>query len=155
MKMNNRLLVILIPLLTGLLCAAYVALIHWQKTHFSCDSQLTVVSEKGAEDVILHFNFAGSSGHIDIRGEYTSKAGEVIPTSNKIDFTFWREDNALIMISNETNRLPMHNPLVLDNAPDFFSSRERGIRFNVVEKNPGGYMFLYENAPGLYCARSE
>lgn len=155
MKLNKRLLILLIPLLTGIFCAAYASYSLWQQTHFSCDSQLTVVGAKGTEEIILHFSFSGESGSIDTRGKYVPHGSEAIPISNKINFTFWREGDSLIMVSNDTNRLPKISPPELKDAPDFFTTRERGIRFKVIDKNPGGYIFLYENTPTLYCSRSQ
>ncbi|MRS16467.1 hypothetical protein GJV06_16395 [Enterobacteriaceae bacterium RIT691] len=155
MKINNRLFLLLIPLITGVICASYAGLSYWQQTHFVCDSQLTMVDSKGTEDVIMHFRFDGDSGHVETRGKYNSGTGEVISTSNKITFNFWREGGSLVMVSNETNRLPKQAPPVLNNVPDFFSSRERGIRLKVVKENAAGYLFLYEDTPALYCRSTQ
>lgn len=151
MKITNRWLWILLPLVTGSLCAAYIGLTTWRQTHFACDSQLAMVDSKGREDVILHFRFAGKTGHVETKGKYITLQGEVIPTSNKVSFTFWREDDALVMVSDDTSRFPKISPPVLGDAPDFFTTRERGLRLQMVRKNASGYLFLYEGTPALYC----
>jgi len=155
MKINNRLLIVGLPLITAVICAAYATVSHWQQTHFSCDSQLTIVSAKGTEEMIIHFKFSGPSGRIETRGKYVPKEGEAIITSNKVDFTFWRDGDSLVMISDETNKLPKIAPPVFDESPDFFSARERGLRLKVIQKSTGSYLFLYENTPGLYCTATQ
>ncbi|MBB1202211.1 hypothetical protein EGM70_18200 [Enterobacteriaceae bacterium 89] len=155
MKLNSRLLIAGLPIITAIACATYAAASHWQQTHFSCDSQLTLVSAKGTEEMIIHFNFSGKSGRIETRGKYVPKNGEAITTSNKVDFTFWRDGDSLVMISDETNKLPKIAPPMLDESPDFFSTRERGLRLKVIQKSAGSYLFLYEDTPGLYCTASQ
>ncbi|MGL4726908.1 MAG: hypothetical protein ACRCWW_20780 [Scandinavium sp.] len=152
MKIAKRGIILLLPLLTGIICAAWAGITQWKQTHFSCDSQLSMIGSEGQEEVILHFRFDGNTGLIESRGKYTPKKGDTIPTSNKIIFSFWRENNALVLISEESNQLPKVAPELFRHIPDFFSTRERGIRLQIVRKNPGGYIFLFENTPALYCA---
>lgn len=152
MKINNRLMIIALPLIAAIFCIASISITAWKQTHFTCESQLSIVDEYGSEDIIMHFRFLGKTGQLETRGKYITKKGKVTPTSNRGDFTFWREGRSLIMVSNETNQLPKIYLPVLNNTPDFFTSRERGIRLQVIQKNPTGYVFLYEGTPALYCA---
>ncbi|MCS2151622.1 hypothetical protein MUU49_03345 [Scandinavium goeteborgense] len=152
MKINNRLMIIALPLISLIVCSVYIQLTAWKQTHFACDSQMSIVDKNGSEDIIMHFRFMGKTGHLETRGKYTTLKGGVTPTSNRINFTFWREGRSLIMVSNETNQLPKIPLPVLNNTPDFFTSRERGLRLQVIQKNPTGYLFLYEGTPALYCA---
>ena len=155
MKLNSRWLVLLIPVITGLFCATWVGIASWQKKHFACDAQLTIVEQTGYNDVILHFRFAGQTGHLETKGKYVQKTGEIIQTSNKVDFTFWRDGSSLVLIANETNKIPKVPVPVLENMPDFFTARERGIRLQIIRKNASAYVFLYEGTPALYCSISQ
>jgi hypothetical protein len=152
MKINKRLWLFLIPFMTGVLCLAYAGLTSWKETHFACDSQLTMIDAYGNDDIIMHFRFDGKTGHVETRGKYTPLKGQQIQTSNKVSFTFWRDGDSLVMVSNDTNRLPKTSPPAFAHTPDFFSSRERGIRLQVIRKNKAGYLFLYDGTPALYCA---
>jgi hypothetical protein len=152
MKINKRLWLFLIPFVTGILCIAYAQWATWKETHFACDSQLTMIDALGNDDIIMHFRFDGKNGHIETRGKYIPLKGQVIQTSNKVNFTFWREGDSLVMVSNDTNRLPKTSPPAFAHTPDFFSSRERGIRLQVIRKNKSGYLFLYDGTPALYCS---
>ncbi|TDN57285.1 hypothetical protein [Scandinavium goeteborgense] len=151
MKINNRLMIIALPLIAATVCIAYMQLTAWKQTHFTCESQLSIVDANGSEDIIMHFRFMGKTGHLETRGKYITKKGEGTPTSNRVDFTFWREGHSLIMVSNETNQMSKIPLPVLNNTPDFFTSRERGLRLQVIQKNPTGYLFLYMGTPALYC----
>lgn len=152
MKVNNRFLLLLIPVITAIAGIAYISATSWQSNHFACDARLTIIESRGADDLIMHFRFDGHTGHVETKGRYTQTNGEMTETSNKVDFTFWREKGSLVLISNETNRIPKMPPPVLAHIPDFFSSRERGIRLQIVPKNASAYLFLYEGTPTLYCA---
>lgn len=151
MKINNRWLLIALPAITGVLCAAYTGITAWQKTHFACDAQLTLVEPQGVDDVIMHFRFAGHSGHVETKGKYMQSNGAVIQTGNKVDFAFWLDGDSLVLVANETNRIPKITSPVLPNVPDFFTSRESGIRLQAIRKNSSGYLFLYDGAPAMYC----
>lgn len=151
MKITKRWIIILLPLISGILCAAWIGITLWKQNHFSCDSQLSMVGSEGKEEVILHFRFDGNKGLIETRGKYTPNNGDTFPTSNKISFSFWREGNVMVMVSDESNQLPKVSPSLFRHIPDFFSTRERGIRLQLIRKNAGGYLFLFEDTPALYC----
>lgn len=151
MKITSRWPWMALPVITVGLCAAYVGIGSWQKTHFACDAQLTMVDRQGADDVIMHFRFAGKTGHIETKGKYAQDNGEVIQTSNKVDFSFWLDGDALMLVANETNRIPKIAPPEIADVPDFFTARESGIRMQIVRKNANGYLFFYDGAPALYC----
>ena len=99
----------------------------------------------------MHFNFNGKTGHIETRGEFTSGKNASITTSNKINFTFWRDGNSLVMISDDTNQIPKILNPALEDTPDFFNTRERGLRLQIIRKNTSAYVLLYESTPTLYC----
>lgn len=151
MKINNHLYITFLLLITGIVCGGYIGYEYWKQTHFACDSQLTIVGAEGKEEIIMHFRFSGDTGHMETRGKYILLNGEEVPTSNRVNFNFLREGDSLVLVSNETNRLPKKSLSILQGTPDFFSTRERGIRLEVIRKNSAGYIFMYENTPVLYC----
>jgi hypothetical protein len=151
MNINSRPFVVAIPLLAAMFCAAYAGFTSWKQTHFACDSQMSIVDSRGQDDLIMHFRFDGKTGHVNTRGKYTPHNEAPIETSNKVYFTFWREGDSLVMISDDTNRLPKTPQPTLALSPDFFTARERGLRLQITAKNDSGYLFLYDGTPTLYC----
>lgn len=73
--------------------------------------------------------------------------------SNKVGFSYWREGDETIMVSDETNVLPKKKLNYLSYVPDFFQHRERGIRLNILPANADSYYFIYSNSPVIYCTK--
>ncbi|ALR78604.1 hypothetical protein [[Enterobacter] lignolyticus] len=152
--MRNKNVRLLLNLLITLvvISVALAGYVNWQKNHFSCEAQITLVTDRGTEDLIMHFRFSGDTGQYESKGKYVTASGREIPTSNKIDFTFWRDGDALVMISDETNAIPKTAGSVYPYTPDFFYSRERGLRWKLTMENAAGYLFSYDGTPAFYCA---
>ena len=154
MKMNKDILfgalagaAIILPLLG----AGYI---HYQRDNYSCEIHTVIVDENRVLDVILNFNFDHGTGFYESAGELNEKGEPPTSVSNKILFKYWREDGAVILVSDETNPLPTRYQKFRKDIPDFFQHRERGLRVQITPANAVSDIFTYGGAPVFYCSKS-
>ncbi|HCL5070901.1 TPA: hypothetical protein N2F43_000098 [Salmonella enterica] len=129
--------------------------IYWHATYalknFSCEGQLTLLNKKTSYDLLINFTFADGTGLYEATGRYKDQYGNVVSTSNKVVFDYWRKEKNIYLISKETNELPATTTPLISWKPDFFRKRHRGITFQVIQENTEGYLFLYDHTPLFYC----
>ncbi len=153
MTMNKqalRWIVIFLGAVTPLLVAGYL---HHQRNNFSCETHVTIIEQHAVIDMIMNFSFNDGIGSYDGSGDYIEENKPPVAISNKVGFTYWREKDEVILVSNETNVLPKSNLTYRAYVPDFFQHRERGIRMNILPANADSYYFTYSNSPVMYCTK--
>lgn len=141
---------IALAILTPLIIAGYV---HYQQDHFTCEDHLTVIDEKTQFELQMRFTFSGGKGRYESYGSYQAAGHAPIAISNQITFSYWREPQKIIMVSDDTNELPKREEPLLKDAPDFFHSRNRGMATELVSVNAQSHLFLSEHVPVMYCMR--
>lgn len=153
MRINHpvlRLSLIVIAIITPLIFAGYS---HYQRNHFRCEAHMIIVDDDSVVDVMTNYNFKGNAGTLRSSGEYLKNDASQVAISNQISFAFWREGGDVIMVSNDTNELPKKSEPYRLNIPDFYHSRDRGIRIKITPAHSAGYFFSYSNTPLFYCAK--
>lgn len=129
--------------------------IYWHTTYalkkFSCEGQLTLLNKKTSYDLLINFTFADDTGLYEATGRYKDQDGNVVNTSNKVVFDYWRKEKNIYLMSKETNELPATTTPLIAWKPDFFRKRHRGITFQMIQENAEGYLFLYDHTPLFYC----
>lgn len=153
MTMNKQLLrwcIVFLAAISPLLVAGYL---HYQRNNFSCETHATIVEQRAVIDMVMNFSFNDGVGSYDATGEYIEDNKPPVAISNKVGFTYWREEGEVILVSNETNVLPKKHLNYLAYVPDFFQHRERGIRLNILPANADSYFFTYSNSPVMYCTK--
>ena len=154
MKTNKLFLLwgaILIAIATPLLCAGYLS---YQRNHFTCDAHAIIVDEDAIMDIITNYSFDGGSGSYESSGKYIKGTQPALSTSNNVSFNYWYENGKMIMVSNDTNELPKRTEPLLDQMPDFYHLRDRGISIDIVRANAASYYFVYGHTPVFYCTKS-
>lgn len=142
--------IIFLAAISPLLAAGYL---HYQRNNFRCETHATIVEKEAVIDLIMSFSFKDGVGSYDALGEYIEGNKPPVAISNKVGFTYWRDKNEMILVSDETNVLPKKHLNYLAYVPDFFQHRERGIRLNIIPANTDSYYFTYSNSPVMYCTK--
>ena len=153
MRMNKKALrwsVIFLLAISPLFVAGYL---HHQRNNFSCETHVTIVEQHAVIDSIMNFSFNDGVGSYDSSGDYIEENNPPVAISNKVGFTYWREGDEVVMVSDETNFLPKKHLNYLTYIPDFFQQRERGIRWSILPANADSYYFIYSNSPVMYCTK--
>lgn len=141
-------------LFLGAISPLFVAgYLHHQRNNFSCETHVTIVEQRAVIDLIMNFSFANGAGTYEGSGDYLEENKPPVAISNKVGFTYWREEGEMILVSNETNILPKKHLNYLAYVPDFFQHRERGIRLNIRPANADSYYFSYSDSPVMYCTK--
>ena len=153
MIMNNKAMrwsIIFLLAVSPLFVAGYL---HYQRNNFSCETHVIIVEQGAVIDTVMNFSFNNGVGSYDASGEYIEENAQPVAISNKVGFSYWREGDETIMVSDETNVLPKKKLNYLSYVPDFFQHRERGIRLNILPANADSYYFIYSNSPVIYCIK--
>ncbi|AWH89006.1 hypothetical protein [Limnobaculum parvum] len=155
--MNNKKAVIKIALIFILACSPlfWAGYLSWKNNHFACESELTVVSNKGSYDTIMLFTFSGGEGWYSSVGDLQVTGQPVKKNNHEMRFRYVLDKQDIMMISEQTdtnpNRLDKLNYLI----PDFFRIQGRGISIHLFHQNLSSYyMFMQDDMPLFYCAQT-
>lgn len=138
--------VALLPLLVG-------EYLRYQRSHFSCDSEITLQSTDGKfAHVIMSYRFDNNEGSYNSTGSYVDN-GKSITINNHFTFDFYIEPGHFVLISREDKNNPGEQPGESSIIPDFFHYRGRGVSMQVNKENSVGYLISIGNTPIFYCKR--
>ncbi|MBK5145676.1 hypothetical protein I2494_18540 [Budviciaceae bacterium BWR-B9] len=154
--MNNKKAVIRIVLIftlafSPLFLAGYLS---WKSNHFACESEITVISNKGSYDAIMLFTFNGGEGWYSSVGDLQEAGQPTKKTSHEMRFRYVLDNKDIVMISEQTDANPGRLDKLSYLVPDFFRIQGRGISIHLLHQNVSSYIFTQDNMPLFYCAQT-
>lgn len=129
---------------------------HWHKQYeFSCQG---IVNSFGRNVTVQHFinvKVADGKGRFDIIEQvHVSEKQSPKKIINTLFFHYSREENALIMVSDNDNQYADYLKPVTS-IPDFFLYQDRGLTVKVVPVNRNAYLFIDGETSVFYCSKKE
>lgn len=124
---------------------------RYQRTHFSCDSELFIQSAEEKIHITMNFHFENGLGSYNATGTHVIN-GNVLKNIHKhFIFDYYRESDYLILISRGYDSNPVTTDSFDTFIPDFFRYSKRGISLKIGKGNSEGYIISMDKTPVLYC----
>ena len=137
---------IIIPLLS-------IAYICYDENHFSCESQLILIGKDDHYNSIMHYTFADGFGNFESLGSFHRSNNPPVSRTNNFPFKYWKEQGDTIMVADDSSDPPEDMKQLFTFLPDFFYTKDRGLRVHILRENDSGYLFTDNNSPLFYCTR--
>lgn len=136
------------------LSAGFWAFVSYQKKHFSCESEVTLIQGDAVYNVILDYAFYDGVGQFHSVGSLQAD-GKSINISKTLSFTYVQENDNIIMTSDDNHVSAKSLDIQVPYIPDFFSYSGRGMSIQIIQENQSGYLFIHNDAPLFYCTRKK
>lgn len=133
--------------------AGFWTFVSYQKKHFSCESEVTLIEGEAVYNVIMDYTFNDGAGSFHSVG-HLQVEGKSVNISKTLSFTYIQEDNNIVMTSEDNHVSAKTLGTQMPYIPDFFSYSGRGMSMKVIKENDAGYLFIHNNAPFFYCTRT-
>lgn len=134
--------------------AGFWAFVSYQKKHFSCESEVTLIQGEAVYDVIMDYAFNDGAGRFHSVGNLQAD-GKSINISKTLSFTYVQENGNIIMTSEDNHVSDKSLDSQIPYIPDFFSYSGRGMSMKIIQQNQSGYLFIHNDAPLFYCTRTK
>lgn len=133
-----------------MICGEYA---HYQRTHFSCDSEFFAQSSNEKIKIIVTYHFSNGTGNYNAMGHSVSTENVVTPINRHFPFNYYHENGRILFISSEDEDNPKGPGEADTFVPDFFRFSDRGINVRSIKENSTGYLISLGDTPMLYCKR--
>lgn len=127
----------------------------FKRDYFSCESHFTINKNNNTIRAIVYHRFTGNKGDLEYSFTLSHEGVKIGEIHRSITFSFQREDNTYILVSNETlkntNIINLFNPYI----PDFYLIRDRGVKVDVRRLKNGDFVFFTNNIPLGICKKTK
>ncbi|MCD1125901.1 hypothetical protein LPW36_07765 [Jinshanibacter sp. LJY008] len=154
--MNNKKAAIKIALIFALAGSPlfWAGYLSWKNNHFTCESEITIINDKGSYDTIMLFTFNDGEGRYSSIGDLQENGQPAKRISHEMRFRYVLDKKDIMMISEQTDTNPGRLGKLDYLVPDFFRIQGRGIGMHLLYQSFSSYMFTLDDMPLFYCSQT-